>query len=129
MSSEVSVEEIKRDITALYEKIERCGLSIQDLLIAIQKENDSANELQFYIGEDVRRVKNGGIPSFDIESMKQNIVRCQKNIDLFESTIKKENDNIKTFLYMIQVLEEDLVRPKEIWYDAKTGQVVNGKDN
>lgn len=129
MSSEVSVEEIKRDITALYEKIERCGLSKQDLLIAIQKENDSANELQFYIGEDVRRVKNGGIPSFDIESMKQNIVRCQKNIDLFESTIKKENDNIKTFLYMIQVLEEDLVRPKEIWYDAKTGQVVNGKDN
>lgn len=127
MSSEVSAEEIKRDITALYEKIGRCGLSKQELLSAIQKEKESANELRFYIGEDVRRIKNGGIPSFDVESMQQNIVRCHNNIELFESTIKKEDDNIKTFHYMIGVLEEDLVRPREIWYDAKTGQVVEKK--
>lgn len=127
MSSEVSAAEIERDITALYEKIGRCGLSKQELLSAIQKEKESANELRFYIGEDVRRIKNGSIPSFDVESMQQNIVRCHNNVELFESTIKKEDDNIKNFHYMIGVLEEDLVRPREIWYDAKTGQVVEKK--
>lgn len=124
MSSEASVEDINRDIAALYEKVKRSGASKQDLLIAIQKEREAANELQFFISEDQRRTKKGEHPAYDVGSMRANIDRCHGNISLFETTINKEDENITNFHYMIGVLQEDLVRPCEIVYDAKTGQVI-----
>ena len=124
MASEVSVDEIKRDITALYSKIERCNHSKGDLLIAIQKEKETITELQFYIRENTRRIKLNQPPVYDNEAMENDIIRCHANMELFEKTIRREDDTIADINHMITVLEEDLARPKEIRYDATTGNVL-----
>ena len=125
MTSEVSVEEIKRDIAALYDHIERCNRSKNDLLLAIQKEKETANELQFYIGENSLRLKRKQKLVYDNDSLSQNIARCNKNIELFEDTSKREDEAIARYRYMIDTLTADLERPKEILFDAKTGKVIS----
>ena len=125
MTSEVTVDEINRDIAALYEKIERCNKSKVDLEFAIQKEKEIINDLNFYIRDEVIRNKKHQRNQYDIPSLNDNITRCMHNITTFEDTIAKEDKNIASMKNMISILTEDLARPKEIVFDAKTGQVIS----
>jgi hypothetical protein len=86
-------------------------------------------ELQFYIGENRRHLKNNQRVVYDNDALEHNITRCQNNIELFERTMSREDDNIASLRNMIDVLTSDLDRPKEIWFDAKTGLVVNKGSN
>ena len=124
MSSEVSIEEIERDITSLYGKIQRCNKTKEDLLAAIQQEHNTVVELNFYIREERRR-KEGERRHYDIVSLEHNINRCAQNIKVFNDTIAREDASIDNFNYMISVLKEDLARPKELVFDAATGQIIS----
>lgn len=123
MSSTVSVEEITRDIAALRLLIERCNKSKENLLFNIEKEKNNINELKFYLNED-NRLPPGTKRKYDANAMEAEILAGQDHIDLFFKTIEKENATIERVTGIISVLTEDLIRPKEIKFDARTGQVI-----
>ncbi|PJE51965.1 hypothetical protein COV28_01475 [candidate division WWE3 bacterium CG10_big_fil_rev_8_21_14_0_10_48_23] len=43
---------------------------------------------------------------YDLEALKANVVKKEKNIGIFEEAIKKERDEIERLKQMIAVLEE-----------------------
>lgn len=47
---------------------------------------------------------------YDIGSLKEGITKCDKNIQIFEDAIKKEEETKRRFRQMITVLEEDVNR-------------------
>ena len=47
---------------------------------------------------------------YDIEALRANCARCDRNIQLFEETIEKERQTKKQLRQMIEVLEADLER-------------------
>lgn len=122
MTNTVSENEIQRDIEALHRKIIQCGASIINLNEAIQKEEETIRDLNFYIREEKRNV--GKRQKYDILSLEHNINRCEQNIKTFNEVIGRENASIDKFKYMIAILREDLKRPTEIIFDASTGQTI-----
>lgn len=111
--------EIKRDIPKLFDKIEQCHRAKVDYERHIGKERQSAMELNFYIREDKLLIKEGKKPKYELEAMEANILRHQKNIEMFEEKIKQEDASIVKFKAMIASLEEDLKPPKEIVIDMR----------
>lgn len=124
MSSTVSVEQITKDIAALNLKIERCNKSKQDYLSHIEKEKESITELNFYLRED-SRLPTGAKKRYDADSLVQEINAHYQHINLFGEMILKEDRTISQIKGMIDVLTEDIKRPKEIIFDAKTGQIIS----
>lgn len=122
MVSNVKVEDIHRDITSLHDKISRCNTSKEGLMYAIAKENDTIQELNFYIREEKHNKTDKH--KYDIVSLEANVERCHNNINTFNEVIGRENDNIKKFEHMIEVLTRDLARPTEIFFNAETGQLI-----
>jgi peptidoglycan hydrolase CwlO-like protein len=43
---------------------------------------------------------------YDLEALKANVVKAEKNIDVFEEAITKEREGIKRLKQMITILEE-----------------------
>lgn len=123
MSSEVSVEEIQRDIESLRQSILHCSQNKHTILASIEVEKNEIVNLRFYANEEKRRDPTSR-PKYDMESLNEEATRREGFIEMFNQTIVNEDASIARFEHMIAVLTEDLVRPKEIFFDAKTGQVI-----
>ena len=119
MSSVVSDTEILNGISSLYEKIEQCNKSKQQLEKQIECERYSKMELSSLIDEEKKRPE-GKRPHYDILSLQENMLRCDTNIEMFKNTIQRETDSITNFKYMIDTLQNDLIKPKEIFIDMKS---------
>ena len=117
-------QEILTDISSIYRKIDQCNRSKADLELNIITEQESIKSLTQFITEDDARIANNKRPRYEKGPMLENIERCKHNIELFHKTIDTENKNITRFLEVVAVLQNDLFRPKEIQFDAKTGQVI-----
>lgn len=126
MSSEVSVEDIQRDIVALQLSIVHCNANKHTLLESIESEKNTIAELKYYANEEKRRSPTSR-PKFDINSLNEEAVRREGFIKMFNETLSKEDDNITRFNHMIAVLTEDLARPKELLFDAATGKLIETK--
>lgn len=110
---------VLRDIGAIYEKIQQCYRSKNDLEHQIRRERDSKIELQALIVGDEKRKADGKRTRYDAIEMKKNIDRCDDNITLFEKTIATEDATIDRFKSVIKTLEEDMARePKVITIDV-----------
>lgn len=100
--------EILRDIPLIYDKIDQCRRSQQDFRLNIETEERSILELTSLMEEDTARITAGKRPRYDLASMKDNVVRCKNNIQLFREYIEKENVTIKRFQDMLATLKDDL---------------------
>ena len=106
--------DILRDIPIIYSKIEICNGSIKYYEDAILKEKVNIEELNTLIKNEEEKIVLGLKKFFDIASLQNNISRCLNNIKTFNTSIVKEQDTIDKFKKIIEVLQEDLKRPKEI---------------
>lgn len=134
MTSEVSVDILERDIRLLHEKIATCNVTKIKFREQQTAEDQAIEGLNFYIKAEERNQRiydAAGYPAprgtirYDIPSLVVNIDRCKKNKEMFEKAIDREDASIANFEHMINVLKEDLERPREITFDAKTGQVLS----
>lgn len=46
------------------------------------------------------------IPHYDLEALRQNVIKCDKNITLFHEAIQKELENRYKLLQLIKGIEE-----------------------
>ena len=54
----------------------------------------------------VERKRTDTIPHYDLEALKQNVEKCNKNIVLFQDAIEKEYKNKVELLALIKETEE-----------------------
>lgn len=109
--------EILADIPHIYEKIDQCYKAKEDISAQIEQEKADIANLEQLISVDLDRISQEKRPRYDVSSMLANIVRCNNNIALFKETILEEDSNIKKFRDIVQVLQDDMARPKEIVID------------
>lgn len=55
---------------------------------------------------------------YDIDALKQGLVKCDNNIQIFEDAIERENSTKRNYREMIAVLEEKALRN-----DNKNGRI------
>lgn len=51
---------------------------------------------------------------FSVESLERGILACEKNIITFEEAIKKENNTIEEYRFMIKTIKKKAQQPKII---------------
>lgn len=109
--------EILIDIQNIYRKIDQCYKAKEDIAAQIVTEQADIANLEKLISVDLDRISQQKRPRYDVSSMLANIVRCNNNITLFNETILEEDSNVKKFRDIVQVLQDDMARPKEIVID------------
>ena len=109
--------EILADIQHIYKKIDQCYKAKEDIAAQIEQEKADIANLEKLISTDLDRISQEKRPRYDVSSMLANIVRCNNNIALFKDTINEEDSNVKKFRDIVQILQDDMARPKELIID------------